>query len=80
MNEIKRLSKSLEETLKDSDLQNVTIDLAETLTDTLIENGVLKDIPIIGSVIGLTKAAISLNDRLLIKKLIYFISELSETF
>lgn len=78
MNEIKRISNSLEETLKDSDLQSVTIDLAETLTDTLIQDGVLKDIPVIGTVFGLTKFAISLNDRLLVKKLIYFISELKE--
>lgn len=78
MNEITRISNSLEETLKDSDLQGVTVDLAETLTDALISDGVLKDIPVIGTVFGLTKFAINLNDRLLIKKLIYFISELKE--
>ncbi|NLT52777.1 MAG: hypothetical protein GXX85_17880 [Ignavibacteria bacterium] len=78
MNEIKKISSSLEETLKDSDLQSVTIDLAETLTDTLIQDGVLKDIPVIGTVFGLSKFAISLNERLFVKKLIYFISELKE--
>jgi len=78
MNEIKKLSNSLEETLKDSDLQNVTIELAETFTDTLLNEGLLRDIPIIGTIVGLTKATISLNDRLLIKKLIYFISELKD--
>ena len=46
MNEIKRISNSLEETLKDSDLQSVTIDLAETFTDTMIFDGILKDIPV----------------------------------
>ena len=78
MNEIKKLSNSLEQTLKDSDLQSVTVDLAETLSDTLLSDGLLKDIPIIGTIVGLTKAAINLNDRLLIKKLIYFISELND--
>lgn len=78
MNEIKKLSNSLEQTLKDSDLQSVTIDLAETFSDTLLNDGLLKDIPIIGTIVGLTKTAISLNDRLLIKKLIYFISELND--
>lgn len=78
MNQIKKLSNSLEQTLKDSDLQGVTIDLAETFSDSLLNDGLLKDIPIIGSIVGLTKTAISLNDRLLIKKLIYFISELKE--
>lgn len=78
MNEIKKLSNSLEQTLKDSDLQNVTIDLAESFSDALLNDGLLKDIPIIGTIVGLTKAAISINDRLLIKKLIYFISELNK--
>ena len=77
MNEIKELSNSLESTLKDSDLQNITIDLAETFSDALLEDGLLKDIPIIGTIVGLTKVAISLNERLLIKKLLYFISELN---
>ena len=78
MNEIKRLSNSLELTLKDSDLQNVTIDLAETFSYALLNDGILKDIPIIGTIVGLTKAALSLNERLIIKKLIYFISELND--
>jgi len=78
MNETKRHSNSLELTLKDSDLQNVTIDLAETFSDALLNDGILKDIPIIGTIVGLTKAALSLNERLIIKKLIYFISELND--
>lgn len=76
MNEIKKVSNSLEETIKDSNLQDVTADLAETFTDALLKEGLLKDIPVIGTIIGLTRVTISLNDRLLIKKLIYFISEL----
>jgi hypothetical protein len=75
-NNIKKLSNSLKDTLADSDLQNVTSDLAETFTDTLLNDGILKDIPILGTIIGLAKASISLNERLLIKKLIYFLSEL----
>ncbi len=78
MNEINKLSKSLEETLKDSDLQNVTIDLAETFSDSILDAGLFRDIPIIGTIVGLTKTTMSLNDRLLIKKLIYFISELKD--
>lgn len=77
-NEISSLSNSLEETLKDSDLQSVTTDLAEVITDTLLNEGLLRDIPIIGTIVGLTKASLSLNDRLLIKKLIYFLSELQD--
>jgi len=78
MNEIKKLSNSLEETLKDSNLQNVTIELAETFTDSLLNEGLFREIPIIGTIIGLTKASLGLNERLLIKKLIYFIAELKD--
>lgn len=75
--EINKLSNSLEETLKDSDLQNVTADLADSISEALLNDGFIKEVPIISTIVGLTKAAISLNDRLLIKKLIYFISELN---
>jgi hypothetical protein len=77
MSELNKLSDSLEHTLKDSDLQNVTISLAEVFTDSLMENGIAKDIPIIGTVIGLGKTAVGVKESLFLKKVIYFISELS---
>lgn len=78
MNEIKKLSKSFDETLKNTDLQNVTVNIAETFTDSVLNDGILKDIPIIGTVVGLTKTAFSINDRIFIKKLISFLTELKE--
>jgi len=78
MSELNTLSNSLEHTLKDSDLHNVTISLAEVFTDSLMEDSVAKDIPIIGTVIGLGKAAIGIKESLFLKKVIYFISELSD--
>src|SRR6266496_2194250 len=76
MNEIKTISNSLEETIKDTDLQDVTIDLAETLADTLLNDGIIKDIPILATIIGLGKTGLNIKDRLFLKKIIYFISEL----
>ncbi|MCU7924543.1 MAG: hypothetical protein KZQ88_17775 [Candidatus Thiodiazotropha sp. (ex Dulcina madagascariensis)] len=76
MSELTKLSNSLEQTLKDSDLQNVTISLAEVFTDSLMKDGVAKDIPIIGSVIGLGKTAIGIKESLFLKKVIYFICEI----
>lgn len=78
MNELNKLSKSLNQTLWNSNLQNVTSSLAETFSDNLLNNGILKDIPIIGTIVGLTKTAISLNDRLFLKKIIHFISEIKD--
>ena len=76
MSELDNLSKSLEHTLKNSDLQNITIGLAEVFTDSLMKDGIAKDIPIIGTVIGLGKASIGIKEILFLKKIIYFISEL----
>ena len=76
MSELNKLSDSLEHTLRDSDLQNVTISLAEVFADSLMEDGIAKDIPIIGSIIGLGKTAIGIKESLFLRKVIYFISEL----
>ncbi|NOZ11583.1 MAG: hypothetical protein GXP09_11150 [Gammaproteobacteria bacterium] len=78
MSEINTLSKSFERTLKDSNLHNVSISLAEVLTDSLMDEGVAKQIPIIGTVIGLGKTAVGIKESLFLKKIIYFISELND--
>lgn len=75
MNQVTLLSNSFQETLKDADLQNITTELAETFTDCLFDEGVLREIPIIGTLVGVTKAALRLNERLLVKKLLYFLAE-----
>lgn len=76
MSELKKLSNSLEHTLKDSDLHSVTISLSEVVLDELIKEGIAKDIPIIGTVVGIGKATIGIKESLFLKKIIYFITEL----
>lgn len=76
MNEINKISNSFEETLKDSNLHNVAIGLTETLTDSILRDGLLKDIPIIGTIVGLGKTSIKITDLLFLKKVISFLTEL----
>lgn len=76
MPELREYSNSLEKTLKDSDLQSVTVGLAEVFLDNLIDEGIVNDIPIIGTVVGLGKVTLGIKERLFLKKIIYFISEL----
>jgi hypothetical protein len=76
MNGIKKISNSFGQTLKDSNLQNVSIGIAETLSDSMLEDGLLKDIPIIGTIVGLGKTSIKIPDLLFLKKVISFLSEL----
>lgn len=76
MSELNEISNSLESTLKDTDLQSVTIDLAETFTDSFLHDGILKEIPIIGTIVGLGKTGLKIKDQLFLKKIIYFINEI----
>ena len=68
MIELKKFINSLEKTIKDSDLHNVTIGLSETLIDSLIDDGICKDIPIIGSILGVGKVALGVRERFFFKK------------
>lgn len=71
------MSDSLAQTIKDTDLQDITIDLAETLTDSVLEDSIIKDVPILGTIIGLTRSVVNLRDRLFLKKIIYFLTNLN---
>ncbi len=62
MTDLKEYSNSLEETLKDSELQNVSIDLAEVVLDHLIEDGIIRDIPSICLVVGLGKVTLGIKE------------------
>jgi hypothetical protein len=75
---LNKIDNSLTETIRNSDLQNVSADLAEIVLDSMLSDGVLKDLPIVGSIIGLSKTALNIKDALFLKKIIHFLSELSE--
>lgn len=76
MNDIKNISISLEQTLKNSDLEKVSISLSEVVLDNIIEDGIIKDIPIISTIVGLGKSAVGIKETLFLKKIITFIYEL----
>ncbi|MCZ4374346.1 MULTISPECIES: hypothetical protein [Vibrio] len=73
-----KLSKSLEDSLKKDDLSNLAIDLGEVGIDAILEGGVLRDIPILSSIVGGINVIGSVRDALFTKKLISFLSELSD--
>ena len=78
MNNLQDLSNSLDETIKDSNLTEINIELSEVLLDSFMEDGIAKDIPIIGTILKLGKFSMSLKEHLFLKKIIYFISNLKE--
>ncbi len=75
------IPQSLEEALVDSvaseNLQSVAVDLAEIGIDSLLESGVGKDIPVIGSLLSLYKAGRSVRQQLFIRKVLNFLRGVS---
>ena len=78
MNKLKNLSDSFDETIKDSNLAEINADLYEVLIDSFLKDGIVKDIPIIGTILKLSKFSMSLKEHLFLKKIIYFIAELKD--
>lgn len=69
---------SLGETLKESSLCDIGIDGSEILIDSVISDGVLKDIPIVSTLVGLIKSSSSISSMLLLKKIIYFLNGIKD--
>ena len=54
------------------------MNIGEVLLDTVFEDGVLKEIPIIGTIIGIAKASVAIHERQLAKNAYAFIKGLQE--
>ena len=68
MNLVPALQESLVEPLR-----NTVVDIAEVLLDTVFEDGILKDVPVIGTIASFAKVGISLRERNLAKNTYAFI-------
>lgn len=73
-----KLTISVEETLKNSDLRQVSLELSEVVFDSFLDEGIFREIPVIGTLVGVGKAGVSIRDRLFIKKLVSFLSGISD--
>lgn len=56
---------------------NISKDFLEMGLDSLIKDGVLRDIPIFGTLFSLTKIGLTIQDKILFKKIYYFLNELN---
>lgn len=75
MNEIEQ---SLNETIDSSNLEGLTADLGEIALDSLLEDGILKEIPVFGSIVKVAKLGANLSDFLLYKKVYKFLFQIKE--
>ncbi|WP_434379246.1 hypothetical protein [Sphingobacterium spiritivorum] len=64
----RNLSKELVNSIVSSNASQVYIDIGEALLDTKINDEIIKSIPIISTIHNLSKAVISISDKLFLKK------------
>jgi hypothetical protein len=76
MNEPLNPNNKLENVIKDSELPGLAKDYAELAIDGIMDDGILKDFPLVGSVIGVMKFGNSINKHLTAKKLYKFLFQL----
>lgn len=73
-----QIENSMIETLR-TDLGDVSKELMEIGIDSILKDGILKDIPIIGTLSSVFKTSISIRDRYFIKKILRFLCSLEDT-
>lgn len=76
MDEKHSLGSSLVETLRSDDVASIATEVSELGIDAAIEDGLLKDIPVVGTIVSLTKVGFTVRDRLFVRKLVKFLSGL----
>lgn len=74
---ISSLAQSMEQTMEIGNLSMIT-DVGEAIIDTALDDGILKDIPILGSIVGVGKCIKNISDVLFINKLIAFLTGLKD--
>ncbi len=67
-----------EESLFGTSIADLGIEFAELGIDSILSEGILKDIPIIGTIVGLGKLAHNVHDRNLLKQTLTFINEFNK--
>jgi hypothetical protein len=75
---VNNLSESFKNTISLSNLGEIAKETAEVTMDTFLKEGVLKELPIVGSLIGVWKTGLAIRDHRFINKLLLFLDESSK--
>lgn len=73
------IGKGLTDIIKNQDLHKVLADLGDSLSDGIVDESVIKNIPYLSILLGLKDAVISIQDKLFTNKLLHFLNELKDT-
>lgn len=63
--------------IEKNEILSLSKDLGETAIDSLLDNGIFKDVPFIGTGMSVVKLIKSVSDRILLTKIIHFINHLN---
>lgn len=72
------LGVSFIDTMKSDEVTDVISGIVEAVIDGELKDGLLKDIPIISTIVGIGKLAIDVRDYFLVKKVLRFLLELKD--
>lgn len=70
--------KSVENSITAKDLGDLAKELGEVGLDNILEDGLLKDIPVFSTISGLYKMGLNIRDRIFAKKILSLLLELTE--
>ena len=73
---MKEISKSFADSLA-ININDLGIDLLEVGLDSVLDDGILKEIPVIKPIVGVAKVGLCLRERNLMIRLVEFINELN---
>lgn len=74
MDDIKNINVSFSEAIRSSEMKGVSIEFAENMLDSIMKDGIVKELPIIGTLLGINNLALSIKDKIFLKKIIYFLN------
>lgn len=72
------IKESIVESIKSNELSSIASEIGEAIIDSTLEDGILKDIPIIGTLLSLGKGYLSIQDRIFSKKVLQFLLQLKD--
>jgi len=67
---------SLIETIQSSEFADVAQDLAEVGLDAILTDGIFRELPIVSTIVRVTKTVLAIRDKLLLRKIYTFLREL----
>jgi len=76
---MEKIETSLIETIETTDLNSINKDLAEVVIDSVLDDGLLKDIPIVNIIVGLGNFGSKIHKGIFLKKVLFFLSSLEST-